>query len=272
MGASDIIRIKPKKSLGQNFLIDNNIARKIARDLHLSKDDVVLEIGAGRGALTKELIGHVRHILIVEIDYRLIEQLQQQFSSPSVTILHQDFLEIELADVQKRYKTKLRIVGNIPYHLTSPIIFKVFEEHSSVYDLTIMVQREVAQRIAAQPGTKEYGILSVFAWFYGVPRILFHVSPNCFFPKPKVTSTVMRILLHSTLPRTTDEALFRTIVRTVFGKRRKTLRNSLKYLSINGKIIEQAAASNSSLLDKRPEQLTVEQFIYLTREIGKILP
>jgi len=270
MGTSSTTRPRPKKSLGQNFLIDDNIARNIARDMHLSTEDVVLEIGAGRGALTKKLVGRVRHLIIVEIDHRLIDKLKERFLSTYVTILHQDFLDTELADFQRRCGSKLRIVGNIPYHLTSPIMFKVFEEHSSVRDLTIMVQREVAQRVVAKPGTKDYGILSVFAQYYGVPTILFHVSPNCFYPKPTVTSTVMQINLHKTLPYQVNEELLRDVVRTAFGKRRKTLRNSLKYLPANAKFVDSLTNNKVSMLDKRPEQLTVDQFVHLTEEIGKI--
>ena len=181
---------KPRQSLGQNFLIDENIARNIIRDFHLHPDDVVVEIGPGRGALTSQLAGRVRHLILVEIDGRIVEELGKQFSSPQITIVNQDFLDVDLKKWQERYHKKLRLIGNIPYHLTSPILFKAFEERAAIRDVMIMVQREVARRIVARPGTKDYGILSVAARFYGEPSVLFNVSPNCFYPKPKVTSAL----------------------------------------------------------------------------------
>src|SRR5712692_5864921 len=215
--------IKPKKSLGQNFLIDENIARNIIRDLHLTDDDVVVEIGPGHGALTKHLASRAGRLIAVEIDQRVVSKLQQQFASPNITILHQDFLELDLIALQAQVGRKLRLVGNIPYHLTSPILIKAFDDRTSLCDFTLMVQREVAQRLAAKPGTKQYGILSVYARFYGKMKILFTVSPNCFYPKPKVSSAVVQEALFDQIPHEVDEQLFRAVVRTSFGKRRKTL-------------------------------------------------
>ena len=264
-------RIKPKQSLGQNFLIDENIVRNIIRDFRLSVDDVVLEIGAGLGALTRELAGAVRHLIVVEIDRRAIQNLQEAFGSPAVSILHKDFLDVSLAYQKRLYKSKLRLIGNIPYHLTSPILFKVFEERKVVRDLTIMVQREVARRIVARPGSKEYGITSVLAQFFGEPRIFFDVSPNCFYPKPKVTSSVLHVRLYDALPHRVDAELFRLIVRTAFGKRRKTLRNSLKFLPYDEDTVNRIIQQIDFPTEKRPEQLSVAQFAQLTDQIAQIL-
>ena len=258
------VDIKPKQSLGQNFLVDDNIARNIVRDLQLHENDVVVEIGPGTGALTAHLVGHVRHLVVVEIDGRVVDDLQRRFES-RVVILHQDFLETDLGALQNRFQQKLRIVGNIPYHLTSPILFKVFETFSAVRDLTMMIQREVAQRIVAQPGSKKYGILSVFSRFYGIPKLFFHVSPNCFYPKPKVTSSVIHIDLHEQLPYVVNNELFQHVVKASFGKRRKTLRNSLTFLPYEEAMVEKALSAIDFPLEKRPEDLSLEKFVQLTR-------
>ncbi|HEV8539243.1 MAG TPA: 16S rRNA (adenine(1518)-N(6)/adenine(1519)-N(6))-dimethyltransferase RsmA [Bacteroidota bacterium] len=263
--------VKPRQSLGQNFLIDDNIARNIIRELHLSPDDVVIEIGPGHGALTRHLAGQTRHLVAMEIDGRVIGELKTEFSSQGVEILHQDFLEADLQALSSHYRRRIRIVGNIPYHLTSPILFKVFEESRAVQDITMMVQREVAQRIVAGPGSKAYGILSVVSRLYGEPKQLFRVTPHCFYPKPKVTSTVVQLTLHDGLHRDIDVELFRNIVRTTFGKRRKTLRNGLKYLPYDEDVVERIISETTIDLDQRPEELTVENFIGLTKEIQQIV-
>lgn len=260
---------KPKRSLGQNFLVDDNIARKVVRSLHLDKRDVFLEIGPGQGALTRHLADNVRHLVAVEIDGRAAEELQRTFVSPSVTILHADFLTVELSDLHKEYGSKLRVIGNIPYHLTSPILFKVFDQHLFVRDVTTMMQKEVAERLVARPGTKDCGILSVFCLFFGVAKILFTVSPNCFYPKPKVTSAVVQMSLHEKLAESVDADIFKTIVKTAFGKRRKTLRNSLKFLPFDENIVADILSHVTIPLKARAEELTLEQWVQLTKEVDK---
>jgi 16S rRNA (adenine1518-N6/adenine1519-N6)-dimethyltransferase len=271
MAHSDRLNIRPKQSLGQNFLIDDNIARKTVRELHLKADDIVVEIGPGQGAFTKHLVGKAKKLFAVEIDKRVMDELRNKFQSDDVEIIHRDFLDVRLSDLQDKFKTKLRLVGNIPYHLTSPILFKAFEERNTVQDITMMIQREVARRITAKPDTKDYGILSVFAHYYGTPKSLFNVSPNCFYPKPKVTSTVIQIHLHDGLAYNVDETLFISVVRTAFGKRRKTLSNSLSYLPFNESVTASLLKEIDFPLDKRPEQLTVEQFVELTNNIAQHL-
>jgi 16S rRNA (adenine1518-N6/adenine1519-N6)-dimethyltransferase len=261
-------RVKPKQSLGQNFLVDDNIARNIVRELHLSADDVVVEIGPGQGALTKHLVGAAKKLIAVEVDGRVVEELRNKFESPGVTILHGDFLEVDLPGLMEQSGRRLRLVGNIPYHLTSSILFKAFEERRALVDCTLMIQREVARRISARRGTKEYGILSVFTTFYGSPKILFNVSPNCFYPRPNVTSTVITIALHPELPAAVDQKLFATVVKTTFGKRRKTLRNSLKFLPFEEDVVLRIIGGLDFPLEKRPEELSTEEFIELTGKIG----
>ncbi len=264
------LRIKPKQSLGQNFLTDQNIARNIIRELQLSKEDLIVEIGPGKGALTKHLVDRAKHVIAVEVDGRVIPELEKNFAS-SADIVHQDFLEADLAGWRRKYRHKLRIVGNIPYHLTSSILFKIFRERSFVHDLTIMVQREVAQRIVAKPGTKLYGILSVFSQLYGTPRILFTVSPNCFYPQPKVISAVLRMEMKEKLAFDFNEETFANVVKTAFGKRRKTLRNSLAYLPYDETTVDLILSRLAFSMSKRPEQLTVKEFVHLAGEIDGIL-
>lgn len=262
-----MVQHRLKKSLGQNFLIDENIARKVINELHLKRDDVVLEIGPGKGALTKYLKDKVKFLIAVEIDKNIITFLNQELHNDNVEIVHDDILKIPLASYAKKYHAKLRVVGNIPYHLTSPIIFKVLDEHEFVSDLTIMVQREVALRITAKPNSRDYGILSVLTQFIGNPRYLFTVSENCFYPPPKVKSAVIQIPIIERDEIDIDEIVFRTIVKTSFGKRRKTLRNSLKFLPYSRTIVENILSNESLPLDKRPENLTVKDFSLLTRQI-----
>ena len=266
------VPVRPKQSLGQNFLVDDNIARRIVRNLDLSPEDFLLEIGPGRGSLTRHLAGRVHRLLAVEIDGRVVEELREHFASEKVSIIHGDFLEVSLEKCRQEFGAeKLRIVGNIPYHLTSPILFKLFEEYASVSDCTIMMQHEVARRLTAKPRTKARGILSVFTQFYGEPKLLFDVSPNCFYPKPKVRSTMVRIRFREALPGALDDEIFRNVVKTTFGKRRKTLRGSLQYLPYHectvGKIVDELDFP----LDRRPEELSVAEFVTLTEQIQTLL-
>ena len=264
-------RVRPKQSLGQNFLVDDNIAKKIVRSLDIGSDDVVLEIGPGQGALTQHLAERAKHLIAVEIDGRVVEELKSSFESQRVTILHEDFLDTDLSVWSKKFNAALRIVGNIPYHLTSPILFKIIDERTRVQDFTFMLQKEVAQRIIAKPRTKDYGILSVLTQCYGMPKRLFSVSPNCFYPKPKVTSSVVQFAPRENLPHGIDEELFKTVVKTAFGKRRKTMRNCLKYLPYDEPVIEKILKVSFPVLERRPEELTVQQFIDLAGDIQSVV-
>jgi 16S rRNA (adenine1518-N6/adenine1519-N6)-dimethyltransferase len=257
-------RLRPRKSLGQNFLRDDNIARKIVRTFRPAREDVVLEIGPGEGALTRHLAGAVGTLVVVDIDERVVQRMQSLYPGGEVEILHEDFLATDLAALAERSRRPLRILGNIPYNITSPILFHVLDHRSHVVDLTIMVQKEVARRMAARPGTKDYGILSVFCAMFAETRLLFDVSPNAFFPKPKVTSSVLRLtFLPSPRETLADERFFRTMVRGVFGKRRKTLRNSLAYV-LQGEIPERPAGVN---LGRRPEELTPEELAMVSNSL-----
>jgi len=261
--------LKPKKSLGQHFLIDQTIARKIVDVLKLNPEDVLLEIGPGEGALTHFLAHRTKKLLLVEVDRRAIRRLMEQYQNEAVEILEKDFLEIDLREIAERLHHKLRVVGNIPYYITTPILFKVLEQRDVVLDLTIMVQREVAQRIVASPGSKTYGILSVFCQYYAEPRLLFTVKPGAFFPRPKVNSAVLSLTFPQE-PKATvrDESLFVHVVRATFGKRRKMLRKSLPYIS---NVSPELLATLDFDLKKRPEQLSLEEFADLSNQLSRIL-
>jgi 16S rRNA (adenine1518-N6/adenine1519-N6)-dimethyltransferase len=254
---------RPKKSLGQNFLQDENILRNISDSLHLGENDVVIEIGSGQGALTKHLVAKPIRLIGIEIDKRAVNILRMNYGT-RMEILNSDFLKVDLFDISSGYGKKLRIVGNIPYYLTSGIVFRLFDSHTVVSDATIMVQLEVARRLVALPGNKDYGILSVLTKFYTESEILFRVSRNCFFPRPDVDSAVVSMKFKVVLPEC-DEKLMRSVVRETFGKRRKTLRNGLKSLGYDDGRLDDIRFD----LRKRPEELSAEDFIQITNSLKR---
>ncbi len=257
-------KIRPKKSLGQNFLKDENIARKIIASLSLTPDDSVLEIGPGTGVLTKYLIQIASKVVAVEIDKNLIQQLLKQYcSSTNFFLYHDDILKVSFEEILEGKKS-WKVVANLPYHITSPVLFKLFN-HRFFFDCaTLMVQKEVAQRIVAKPSSKAYGILSVFSQCNAEVKILFDVSKHVFFPEPDVISSVMRLDFKNIEPfDRNEEYLFRQIVKGVFRQRRKMLRNAL--LSIPELKIDLCQIHFD--LKQRPEELSVSDFIDLTKQI-----
>lgn len=263
--------MRPKQSLGQNFLVDDNVARKIAAAINIQPEEVVIEIGPGKGSLTKHLAGKGRQLIAMEVDGRVVDELKERFESETVSIQHQDFLEASLAGLSEKFTQKLRLVGNIPYHLTSSILFKAFEERAYVADVVLMIQKEVAVRIQAKPGGKDYGILAVQAAFHGKAKKLFDVSASCFFPRPKVESSVIHVTLDDPPRYDVDASLFTKVVRTAFGKRRKILGNSLEYLELPEETVAAFLLASQDKLSFRPEQLSVEDFVILTRTLQKLV-
>lgn len=253
--------LAPKKSLGQNFLRDENVARKIVDSLHLRPSDVVVEIGPGQGALTKYLCAQTTNVVAIEVDERAIAVLRETLEG-GVRLIHSDVLDVSLKNLSQELKSRLRIVGNIPYNITSDILFWLFENHEVVEDATLMVQLEVAQRFVARPRSKDYGILAVSVQLYSRPEFLFKVSRNSFYPKPNVDSAVVRLSFTRELPDC-DEKLFKAIVRGTFGKRRKTLRNGLKYIGFSDEQLSIVAFD----LKRRPESLSLDEFLHLTKEL-----
>ncbi len=251
---------RPKRSLGQNFLNDSNVARKIVQSLNLKKADRLLEIGPGKGALTGFLLAEVDRMAAIEIDDELAAGLKERFGS-DLKVYHDDVLHLDLPSIADTMGGKIRVVGNIPYNITTPILFWIIDAYSSVTDCTLMMQREVALRLVAKPRTKEYGILSIFAQYYSHPRLEFAVPPGAFSPIPEVTSAL--VSLNFEVRRALmahDDAVFRAIVRGTFGKRRKTLRNGLRSLDLPLELFEALSLN----LNHRPEELSVDDFVVLS--------
>jgi len=253
---------RPKKSLGQNFLQDANVAQKIVRLFDPKPADTVVEIGPGKGALTALLLSHVPHMTVVELDDALAAGLAEQYPG-QLTVLHSDILDVDLSALAPAGGA-LRLIGNIPYNITTPILFHVIGHRRAVRDFSVMMQTEVAQRIAAKPRTKEYGILSVFLQYYCTARIQFQVSKNSFFPVPSVSSTVVHLDFTAPFPQTAaNDALFRRVVRGTFGVRRKTLRNGLRTIGVPPAMFDRLSVD----LELRPEELTTADFVRLAGEL-----
>lgn len=250
--------IRAKKSLGQNFLKDPHYLNKIADAAQVGPEDRVLEIGPGLGHLTRVLIQRAQKVLAIEVDDRLIPQLQSEFGSVNnIELVHADALEYPYDSLPGRWK----VVANLPYYISTPIIQRLIKNRKQFLSLTIMLQKEVAERIAASPGGKEYGYLSVLVQYYTVPRIEFKVPPGCFTPQPEVDSTVITLLIRDRPAiQVRDEAFFIRVIKAAFSQRRKTLRNALKQLEVSREIMDAALINTGIDLGRRAETLTVEEF------------
>ncbi len=259
--------VKPKKNLGQHFLIDLSIAQRIADTVDTCPDIPVLEIGPGMGVLTQYLVTKPREVKAVEIDRESVAYLREKFPKLQNNIIGQDFLRMDLNDVFAGRKFVL--TGNYPYDISSQIFFKMLDYKELVPCCTGMIQREVAQRIASEPGNKTYGILSVMIQAWYDVEYLFTVDENVFNPPPKVKSAVIRMTRNKVKYLGCDEMLFKRIVKSVFNQRRKMLRVSLKQLFT--KQMPSSIFFAGELMTKRPEQLSVPQFVELTNLVEKEL-
>ena len=251
-------QLKPKKYLGQHFLKDSNISKKIAESLISKKLNSIIEIGPGMGILTQHLINSSTETFFVEIDKDSIVYLNKVFPEIRNLVINEDFLKIDLA----QFKAPIGLIGNFPYNISSQILFKLIENRKKINELVGMFQHEVAKRICAPPGSKTYGILSVLVQAFYSAEFLFSLSPDQFNPPPKVNSGVIRLTKKSNIDIGCDEKLFFKIVKTSFQQRRKTLRNSLKSFNLTNNIKEDA------IFEKRPEALSVDDFILLTNIIA----
>ncbi len=252
--------VKAKKHLGQHFLKDENIAKKIADSLTEIGYDDVLEIGPGMGVLTKYLLEKKINTHVIEIDTESVEYLKAHYLNLAERIISKDFLKINLNDFFEN--KSLAIIGNFPYNISSQIVFKTLENRHRIPEFSGMFQKEVAQRIAEKPGSKTYGILSVLTQAFYNAEYLFTVPPNVFDPPPKVDSGVIRLIRKEDYTLPVDEKLFFRVVKTAFNQRRKMLRGSLKIFNLSDKLREDA------IFAQRPEQLSVEEFISLTQKIA----
>lgn len=255
------MKVKAKKSLGQHFLTDLSIARNIVDALECPEGktvESVLEIGPGMGVLSQYLLEREDVSLkMVELDPESVVWLREHFRGMEGRLLQADFLKLDLGKI---FPGQFSIIGNFPYNISSQIFFKILEKRDLVPQVVCMVQKEVAERIAEPPGTKTYGILSVFLQAWYDIEYLFTVGPGAFAPPPKVNSAVIRLRRNSRTSLDCDETLFRTIVKTAFGQRRKTLRNSLRPLAES-----KGKSLSDEVFDLRPERLSVEDFVALTK-------
>ncbi|KPK42199.1 MAG: hypothetical protein AMJ78_03320 [Omnitrophica WOR_2 bacterium SM23_29] len=264
--------IRPKKYLGQNFLVDRNIAEKMVQMCELSEDDWVVEIGAGLGALTERLGNLVEKVVAVEKDRRLCAALDKSLRGfDNVKIVCADFLKLDLRQVFEANLKKAKIIGNLPYYITTPIIEKLIKDKDMFDSIFITVQKEVAQRLCAKPGGKDYGSISCYLQFFMKPNILFNIKRHAFYPQPEVDSVFLELKVLPKPPVEVDdcERLFK-IIRSTFGKRRKTILNSLlasKLTKLDKNDLIAALKSVKIDPNLRPEKLSLEDFATIANAI-----
>lgn len=264
------------KSLGQNFLIDENILDKIIEGSGINDDFGALEIGPGAGTLTRALAERSKKTVAVEIDKRLLPLLGYTLNDfKNASVINADVMELDLnALIKKEFgEMPVAVCANLPYYITTPIIMKVLEECQGVKSMTVMIQKEVAERMVASPGGKDYGALSVAVQFYTKPRIVCHAEPHCFLPQPKVASTVISLeILDKPAVEVSNKKLFFAIVKSAFGQRRKTLLNALSkspYLSVEKEKIAAAIENAALKADIRGEKLSLYDFAAITDYIER---
>ena len=263
-----------QKKFGQNFLIDEHVLDKIIRAAEITKDDYVLEIGPGIGTMTQYLACAAREVTAVEIDRALIPILEDTLKEyDNVSIINEDILKVDIAALAKEKNggRPIKVVANLPYYITTPIIMGLFESHVPLESITVMVQKEVADRMQVGPGTKDYGALSLAVQYYAEPYIVANVPPNCFMPRPAVGSAVIRLTRHQKPPvEVMDEKLMFRLIRASFNQRRKTLANGLKNsgeLNLSKEVITAAIEKLGKGSSVRGEALDLEEFARLTNII-----
>lgn len=265
-----------KKKFGQNFLIDPHVLDKIVDAANVTKDDFVLEIGPGIGTMTQYLCEHARQVLAVEIDSNLIPILQETLAPyDNVEVRHGDILKQDIPAIAREYNhgKAIKVVANLPYYITTPIIMELFESHVPLENVTVMVQKEVAERMQAEPGTKTYGALSLAVQYYAKPYLAANVPPNCFMPRPKVGSAVVRLdCLKNTPVEVEDEKQMFRLIRASFNQRRKTLQNGIANspeLCFTKQEVAEALKRMGLSETIRGEKLSLAEFARLSNEIGK---
>ena len=265
-----------QKKFGQNFLIDTHVLDKIIDAAGITKEDFVLEIGPGIGTMTQYLCENAREVVAVEIDKNLIPILEDTLSDyRNVTVINQDILKLDIPALAKEKNDgkPIKVVANLPYYITTPIIMGLFEKNVPVDSITVMVQKEVADRMQVGPGTKDYGALSLAVQYYAKPEIVANVPPNCFMPRPKVGSAVIKLTRYEKPPvEVQDERLMFRLIRASFNQRRKTLVNGIKNsgdFSLGKEEIENIFEKCGLPLNIRGEALTLEQFAMLANCISE---
>lgn len=267
-----------QKKYGQNFLVDENVVAKIVRESGVTRDDFVLEIGPGIGTMTQFLCENAREVAAVEIDRKLIPILEDTLSEhDNVRIINEDILKVDIAELAREHNggQPIKVVANLPYYITTPIIMGLFESHVPIDSITVMIQKEVADRMQTGPGSKDYGALSLAVQFYARPEVVMNVPPECFMPRPGVGSTVIRLVKHSECPvQVNDEALMFRIIRASFNQRRKTLANGLNNspeIKLSKELITEAIERLGKGASVRGETLTLAEFAQLSNVIYELL-
>ncbi|MFA6349978.1 MAG: 16S rRNA (adenine(1518)-N(6)/adenine(1519)-N(6))-dimethyltransferase RsmA [Candidatus Omnitrophota bacterium] len=255
---------KPKKRLGQNFLVDKRIQSKIVNACRINSSEAVIEIGPGQAALTGLIADRANKVFAIEIDDTLYKKLSVAFADePKVKIIHADFLDIDLNQFFSNNQ-KVRVIGNIPYYITTPIIERLIEHSTHISSIWLTVQKEYARRICAKPGSKEYGSLTCFIRYYALPKVEFDIKSGSFFPKPKVDSSLISLSIHDKPPvEVKDKEKFFRLIRCSFAQKRKTLRNNLKTV-MPAKTIEGFIAKKSLSPNVRAEELSLQDFADLS--------
>lgn len=267
-----------QKKFGQNFLIDENVVKKIVREAGVTKDDFVLEIGPGIGTMTQILCENAREVVAVEIDTKLIPILRDDTLAAydNITVINEDILKLDIVKLaeERNGGRPIKVVANLPYYITTPIIMGLFESHVPLDSITIMVQKEVADRMQVGPGTKDYGALSLAVQYYANPKIVLNVAASCFMPRPNVDSAVIKLERYEEPPvKVMDEHLMFGIIRASFNQRRKTMTNSVcncAALGISKEVLLEALQKCGLLPTVRGEALTLEQFAKLSDEVTLI--
>ena len=265
-----------QKKFGQNFLIDTHVLEKIIDSAGVTKDDFVLEIGPGIGTMTQYLCERAREVMAVEIDDKLIPILADTLSAyDNVTVVNEDILKLDIDQIAREHNAgkPIKVVANLPYYITTPIIMGLFESHVPIDSITVMVQKEVADRMQSGPGTKDYGALSLAVQYYAEPYVVANVPPNCFMPRPKVGSAVIRLTKYKDAPiKVTNEKLLFQLIRASFNQRRKTLQNGIKNfggLNFSKEQVAQALEEMGLPASVRGEALTLEQFATLANILDR---
>ncbi len=275
-----VMNLTAKKSLGQNFLVDEKARTRIARAAGIAEGDIVIEIGPGTGLLTKELLEFpLKKLVAFEVDERAVELLREEIRDERFEVRSADFLNVEISALYNEFGAKLKVIGNIPYYITSPILFKLIDDRRHITDATLLIQLEVAERLTASPRTKAYGIPTVLANFFGDVKMLFKVKAGCFRPVPNVDSALVTIDFQNdyftrtgqTAPEGFDPKIFQSFVRLMFGMRRKMLRNNLKSF-LSAELLTRAAEQPEIIpyLTRRAEELDVAHFLALYRNVEEI--
>jgi 16S rRNA (adenine1518-N6/adenine1519-N6)-dimethyltransferase len=260
----------PKKSLGQHFLVDSNILNKVIRTAQIGKEDVVLEVGPGSGEMTLALARLAKKVIAIEIDPKLVAILKRKVEDyPNVEVAQNDILKVDFKHFFKRERRPIKVVANLPYQISTPLLFRFVESKEAFSTFTLTLQKEVAERMVAFPGRKEYGPLSIFIQMFSDVSICFFIKRSAFFPRPKVDSAVVHMVWkEKPMVERQDEEWFRKVVKACFSYRRKTLMNALKHSSLS--IPEDVGARMEKIgIDprRRPETLTIEEFASLAEAL-----